>query len=152
MKNMVVVAASAFFILSAYACKTAGSAQKNATFNYDYLYNKVWVVDTIMVLGEDAVNIETDKNGYRFTKEGTKVDQGTRTTITSEASIDVPYTIKDGFIHFDPVATFPQTKFDENGVLLSFRDVRLPPYEIIKLSRKRLTLKNDDMLMKLKVQ
>lgn len=148
MKNINFFAAMALLMVAVYSCKTATKAQHN----YDYLY-KVWVVDTVLVTGPDAVNIETDKNEYQFTKEGAKVNQGIRTTITPvNANIHVSYVIKNGAIHFDPAATFPVTKFDGNGNVIGFRDVSLPPYEIVELSPDRLTLKNKDMVMKLKAK
>ncbi|MCB0652402.1 MAG: hypothetical protein KDC85_14085 [Saprospiraceae bacterium] len=155
MKNIIFITASALLTVAVYSCKTAGKAQNNAKFNYDDLY-KVWVVDTIIVLGTDVVstpNIEMDKNEYRFTKERSNFDQGTRTTITSGASFDVSYTIKDGTINFNPAATFPITKFDENGNLVSSNFyATLPPYKIIALSPNKLTLENNDILMKLKAK
>lgn len=154
MKNFSLSAAAAFFLLV--SCKTATNSGSTSKFNYDDLYNKVWVVDTIILLGAEVVstpNIETDKNEYQFRKEGSKGKQGTRTTITSEARIDVPYTIKDGVIHFEPAATFPLLKFDENGKLVeSNMFASLPPYKIIALSPGVLHLRNDDILMKLKVK
>lgn len=153
MKNILFITASALLIVATYSCNTAAKAQKDSTFNYDYLYGKVWVVDTVVVLGEDAVNIETDKNEYQFTKEeGGKPNEGTRTTISSLARINVPYSIKNGTIYFDPAATFPLTKFDDDGNIVSYRDVPLPPYKIMELSSNALTLKNDDLLMKLKAE
>ena len=155
MKNIIFITASALLIVAVYSCKTATIAQNNSKFNHDDLY-KVWVVDTIIVLGTDAVttpNIEMDKNEYQFTKEGSNFDQGTRTTITSGASFDVSYTIKDGTINFDPAATFPLLKFDKNGNLVSSNFyASLPPYKIIELSPDKLTLKNNDILMKLKAK
>ncbi|MCB0569237.1 MAG: hypothetical protein KDC66_05720 [Phaeodactylibacter sp.] len=154
MKNIVFLAASALLIWAAYSCKTATKAQDNAPFNYGHLY-KTWVVDTIIVLRTEAVstpNIETDKNEYRFTKEGTSINQGARTTITSGASFDVPYTIKDGTINFDAVAIFPLLNFDKNGNLMSSSYVALPPYKIMELGPTTLTLKNNDILMKLKAK
>ena len=152
MKNSIFIPALALLMVAVYACKTATEAQHPSTFNYDDLY-KVWVVDTVMVLGADAgstPNVETDKNEYQFTKEGTNFTQGTRTTITSGASFKVPYTIKDGTINFDPAATFPLLKFDEKGNLISSNMyVSLPPYKIIALSPNKLTLKSNDILMKL---
>lgn len=154
MKNILFITVSALSIITAYSCKTATTAQSNAEFNYEYLYKKVWVVDTIIILGANAVNMETDKNEYQFTKkEGTNLNEGIRTTtVPSLARINVPYIIKDGAIHFDPAATFPLTKFDEDGNIISYRDVSLPPYQIIELNPNLLTLKNDDILMKLKAK
>jgi hypothetical protein len=155
MKNIILITASAILIVVGYSCKiaTKTKAQNNAPFNYDYLYNKIWVVDTIIVLGANAVNMETDKNEYQFTKkEGTRGNEGTRTTISSLASINLSYIIKDGALHFDPAAMFPITKFDENGNIISYRDVSLPPYKIMELSSNRLTLENNDILMKLKAK
>lgn len=153
MKNILFIAASALFIVAVYSCKTAAKARNNTQLNYADLY-KVWVVDTILVLRTDAVstpNVEMDKNEYRFTKEGKKFNQGIRTTTASGASFDVPYTIKDGIINFDPAATFPVLKFDEDGNLISSSFyTSLPPYKIIELSAHKLTLKNNDILMKLK--
>ncbi|MBK7409137.1 MAG: hypothetical protein IPJ40_14380 [Saprospirales bacterium] len=156
MKNIIFLLASALLIVAAYSCKTATKSQNNSKFNYDYLYGKVWVVATIVFLGPDVVstpNIETDKNEYRFTKEGVNFSQGIRTTITSGASFEVPYTMENGTIHFDPAATFPLLKFDENGELVSSNFyMSLPPYKIIELSADKLTLKNTDILMKLKAK
>lgn len=156
MKNIIFITASALLIVAVYFCKTATKTQDNSTFNYGDLY-KVWVVDTIIDLGTETVstpNIETDKNEYQFTKEGNNFKKGIRTTITSGASFEVSYTIEDGTINFDPAATFPITKFDENGNLISSNlyGVSLPPYKIIVLSPDILTLKNDDILMKLKAK
>ncbi|MCB0628521.1 MAG: hypothetical protein KDD15_02275 [Lewinella sp.] len=155
MKKIIYIIASALFIVAVYSCKTATTTQNIAQSNYDDLY-KVWVVDTIMVLSADDIstpNMEMDKNEYRFTKKGTKTDQGTRTTITSGASYDVPYTINHGTIDFKQDAMFPLLKFDENGNLISSNFyVSLPPYQIIELSPHRLTLKNNDILMKLKAK
>lgn len=155
MKNIIYITASALLIVAVYSCKTAGKAQINSPFNYDYLY-KVWVVDTILFLGTDAVstpNVEMDKNEYRFTKEGTNSNQGTRTTFTSGASFDVSYTIKNGTINFNQNATFPLFKFDENGNPISSNFyASLPPYQIIELSPNKLTLKNKDILVKLKAK
>lgn len=155
MKNIILITISALLIIAAYACKTAGKAQNKSQFNLDDLY-KTWVVDTIIVLGTDVVstpNVETDKNEYRFTKEGANLNQGTRTIITSGASFDVSYTIKNGTIHFDPAATFPLLKFDKNGNLISSNlYVSLPPYKIIALSPGELTLKNNDIMVKLRAK
>ncbi|MEZ5038722.1 MAG: hypothetical protein R2828_02485 [Saprospiraceae bacterium] len=152
MKNITFLPVSALLIVAVFACKTATEAQHHSTFNYDDLY-KVWVVDTVMVLGADAgstPNVEIDKNEYRFTKKGTNFTQGTRTTTTSGATFEVPYTIQDGTINFDPAATFPLLKFDKKGNLVSSNMyVSLPPYQIIALSPNKLTLKSNDILMKL---
>lgn len=155
MKNIFFITASALLTVVVYSCKTADKAQNYAKFNYEDLY-KVWVVDTIILLGTVAVstpNIEMDKNEYQFTKESSNLDQGTRTAITSGASFDVSYTIKDGIINFNPAATFPITKFDENGNLVSSNFyATLPPYTIVALSPNNLTLKNNDILVKLKAK
>ena len=152
MKNIISITASALLLVGVYSCKTATNIQNNTEFNYEDLY-KIWVVDTIIVLGTDIVstpNIEMDKNEYQFTKEGAGFDKGTRRTITSGASFDVPYTIQEGTIHFEPAATFPLMKFDENGDLISSNmHMPLPSYKIIALSPGMLTLKNDDILIKL---
>ena len=151
MKIIGLLAVSAVLLMV--SCKTATKTQSNPKFDYDDLYNKVWMVDTIMVLGTDIVstpNIERDKNEYQFKREGTNDDQGIRTTITSEASFDVPYTLKDGVMHFEPSATFPLMKFDENGNLVeSNMFASLPPYKIIALSPRELTLDNEDIVIKL---
>lgn len=157
MKNIVFLTASTLLIVVAYSCKTATKTANNSKFNYEYLYNKTWVVDTIIVLGTDIVstpNIETDKNEYQFAKEGTNFNQEIRTTITSAgASFKVPYTIEDGTIHFDPAVTFPLLKFDKNGNLISSNMyASLPSYKIMELGLNGLTLKNKDILMKLKAK
>ena len=156
MRNLIFITASALFTIAAYACKTAAKAADNAGFNYDHLYHKTWVVDTIIVLGTEVVstpNIERDKNEYRFAQEGTNSNQGIGTTTTSGASYDTPYTIKDGTIHFDPSATFPLLKLDENGNLVSSNMyATLPPYKIMELSPNKLTLNNNDILMRLKAK
>lgn len=156
MKNIFLLTASALLAVAIYSCKTAAKAQNNAPFNYNDLY-QAWVVDTIMVLGTDAFstpNVEMDKNEYRFAKEGKHTNQGIRTTITSAgASFAVPYAIKDGTINFDPATTFPIVKFDENGNPVSSNFyASLPPYKIMELNPKKLTLRNNDILMKLKAK
>ncbi|MCB9081105.1 MAG: hypothetical protein H6555_05290 [Lewinellaceae bacterium] len=153
MKSLISIAASALLLVAVYACKTATTGQGKAAFNYDYLYTGIWVVDTLLTLGPDVPNIETDKNEYQFTREGTSTTQGTRTTITPLASVSVSYTITDGTIHFDPGATFMQTKFDaKTGQLLGTRYMGLPAYKIMELSPTKLTLKSDAVLMKLKAK
>ncbi|MEZ4777170.1 MAG: hypothetical protein R3D00_28595 [Bacteroidia bacterium] len=156
MKNVLFKIAFALFVVAAYSCNTSTKAQNHTKFNYNDLY-KVWVVDTILVLNTKDVStpdIEMDQNEYRFTKEGTNLNQGTRTSITSGASFDVAYTIVKGTINFGPEMTFPISKFDENGNLISINTygVSLPPYKIIELSPTNLTLQNKDIMMKLKAK
>jgi hypothetical protein len=151
MKNIILIVVAALFVTFVSSCKTNINAQDNSKFDYNHLY-KVWVVETVTVLGENAVNMETDKNEYRFKKEGVDPKRGVRITITPRASVEVPYTIEGGSIHFDPGAMFPLTKFDKEGNLVSSRDVSLPPYKIVVLTSSQLTLENDDILMKLKAK
>ena len=156
MKNIILITTSALFMAVIFSCNSAAKTKSNSTFNYDDLY-KVWVVDTVIVSETEDLttpNIEMDKNEYRFTKDGNKNKQGTRTTITSGASFDVDYTIQNGIINFDPIATFPLMKFDKEGNLISGNTygVSLPPYEITELSPGKLTLKNKDILVKLKAK
>ena len=99
MKNIIFITTSALLLVTAYSCSTSNKTQGSSKFNYNDLY-KVWVVDTIIDLGTDdfsTPNIEMDKNEYKFTKDDTNPNQGTRTTITSEGPrIVTPFTLEDG--------------------------------------------------------
>ena len=156
MKNINFVAAFTLLLVAAYSCKTASEAKNYSKFNYNDLY-KVWVVDTIIVLNTDDVstpNIEMDKNEYKFTKDDTNPNQGTRTTITPLGpSFAAPFTLEDGIINIDMM--HPLLKIDEDMNLLpgsNIYGVPIPPYKIIELSPTKLTLKNKDITIKLKAK
>ena len=156
MKNINSITVFTFLLVAAYSCNTTSKTQDNSKFNYDDLY-KVWVVDTIIDLGTDdfsTPNIEMDKNEYKFTKDDTNPNQGTRTTITPLGpSFAAPFTLEDGTINVD--AMHPLLKIDEDMKLLpgsNIYGVPIPPYKIIELSPTKLTLKNKDITIKLKAK
>ncbi|MEZ4919531.1 MAG: hypothetical protein R2792_10565 [Saprospiraceae bacterium] len=154
MKNIFYLSTIALIAVAAFSCKTTSKTQGSSTINYNDLY-KSWVVDTVITLKSDmgsTPNIEADKNEYLFKKGGAQ-NQGIRTTITSGASVDVPFTLKNGSIHFDQGATFPLMKFDKEGNLVSSNMfASLPPYTIVELSATKLTLKNEDIIVKMQAK
>ena len=146
MKNINFITAFTFLLVAAYSCKTASEAENYSKFNYNDLY-KVWVVNTIIDLGTDdfsTPDIEMDKNEYKFTKDDTNPNQGTRTAITPlGTSIVTPFTFENGTINFPVNAMYPLLKLDENMNLLPGSNtygVPIPPYKITLLSPTKLTL------------
>ena len=47
---------------------------------------------------------------------------------------------------------FMPARLVKRGFIDGYRDVNLPPYKIIELSQNKLTLENNDILMKLKAK
>lgn len=154
MRNINFIATFTLLIIAAYSCKTA-EAQDYSKFNYNDLY-KVWVVDTIIVLNSDdfsTPDLEMNKNEYEFTKDGTNPNQGTRKAITPLGPTFIaPYTLKDGIINIDML--YPISKIDESGNLISYNPygVPVPPYKISELSSTKLTLKNKDIIIKMRAK